>query len=298
MSPQPNDVQQLSEKSGKLVSRRVEDIQPHPSFLRHHLSVSLAELSVVVDAGRSFQQPLEITQENMILSGYAQWEVARRQNWATVPCLQYELEEAEALQWLLRRHRRSNGLNAFARALLALDLEPWLHSKARLNQQLGGHAKGSSKLAEAERLDVRSEIARSAGVSAGNIAKVKQLLASAHEDIFAALRANEISIHRAWLWCRESPEKQREGLTRRRGELGVRKRIRQLISKQQPERPQPIIDAQSLTRSLRAIDLDSADLITVSVIDAPGNGIFVTKKLFNTLSTYQQELALCDMNNR
>jgi len=73
-------------------------------------------------------------------------------------CMEYELTEPESLYWLLERHRRSNGLNDFIRILLALELEPWLKNKARLNQQIGGQDKGSSKLTEAETVDVRSEI--------------------------------------------------------------------------------------------------------------------------------------------
>jgi len=56
-------------------------------------------------------------------------------------------------------HRRSNGLNAFSRILLALELELDFKKKARSNQRSGGQAKGSSNLTEADRVDVRSEIA-------------------------------------------------------------------------------------------------------------------------------------------
>ena len=79
-----------------------------------------------------------------------------------------------------RKHQRSDGLNAFCRILLALELEPWFKARARYNQQLGGQKKGSSNLAEADRLDVRSEIAAAAGVSTGNVSKVKQLASAAH----------------------------------------------------------------------------------------------------------------------
>src|SRR5205085_67717 len=98
---------------------------------------------------------------------------ARLQGRATLPCVEYELTESEALHWLLQRHRRAYALNDFCRILLALDLEPWFKEKARSSQQAGGQDKGSSKLTKAERLDVRSEIAAAAGVSAGNVSKVK-----------------------------------------------------------------------------------------------------------------------------
>jgi hypothetical protein len=89
-------------------------------------------------------------------------------------------------------------MNDFVRILLALDLEPWFKEKARSNQQAGGRSKGSSKLTEAERLDVRSEIAAAAGVSVGNVSKVKQLIMTAQPELVQALRSREVSIRRAW----------------------------------------------------------------------------------------------------
>ena len=99
-------------------------------------------------------------------------------------------------------------MNDFSRILLALDLEPELKEKARQNQSLGGQGKGSSNLTEAARLDVRNAIAKIAGVSVGNITKVKQVLAAAPPNIISALRGRELSIHRAWSWCKLSAENQ------------------------------------------------------------------------------------------
>ena len=112
---------------------------------------------------------------------------------ATVPCIEYELTESEALQWLLQKNHRSNRLNDFCRILLATDLEPSFRERARSNQQAGGHNKGSSNLTEAGRLDVRSEIAAAAGVCVGNV-RVKQLLTTAHWEIRQALHTGEISM--------------------------------------------------------------------------------------------------------
>jgi tetratricopeptide (TPR) repeat protein len=94
---------------------------------------------------------------------------------ATILCIEHDLAEEEALHWLIQSHRPSRGLNSYSRVLLALDLEPSLQERARANQQAGGQTKGSSNLTEAHRLDVRSETAAVAGVSTGNITKVKAL---------------------------------------------------------------------------------------------------------------------------
>ncbi len=172
-----------------------------------------------------------ITRDRTILDGYARLELARLQGRATLPCIEFDLTESEALQWLLQKHRRSNGLNDFSRILLALELEPWFREKARSNQRAGGQNKGSSNLTEAARLDVRSEIAGAAGVSVGNVSKVKQLTLTADSELLQALRGGEISIHRAWRWCKESPERQREELRVYQSERGTKKTIRLLVSR-------------------------------------------------------------------
>ena len=165
----------------QLVTRRPEELRPHPSYVRHRLSVPASRLSALAERGDLvFREPLAITQDNVILDGYALWELSRLQGRMTLQCVKYELTQTEALEWLLQNHRRSNGLNDFIRILLALDLEPLLQETARQNQRVGGQNKGSSTLPEADRLDVRSAIASTAGVSVGNVSKVKQWQALAH----------------------------------------------------------------------------------------------------------------------
>jgi len=210
-------------------------------------------LSALAERGdRAFLEPIMITQVRTILDGYARLELARLQGRATLSCIEYELTESEALHWLLQKHRRSNGLNAFSRILLALDLEAGFREKARSNQQAGGQNKGSSKLTEAEKLDVRSEIAAAAGVSVGNVSKVKRLTLTAHSQLLQALRSGEISIHRASLWCRESPERQREELRFYQSERGIKKTIRTLVSRHRRKSP-PALPADQIAQ-LRAIE--------------------------------------------
>ena len=241
--------------AGQLVTCRLEELRPHPSYLRHHLAVSASQLSALAERGdRAFLEPLVVTQDRTILDGYARLELARLQGRATLSCIEYELTESEALHWLLQKHRRSNGLNAFSRILLALDLEAGFKEKARSNQQAGGQNKGSSKLTEAERLDVRHEIAAAAGVSVGNVSKVKQLTTTAHSDLLQALRSGEISIHRASLWCKDSPEKQREELRSYQSERGIKKTIRTLVSRHRRKSPPAAPDLGNLAGQLSAVE--------------------------------------------
>ena len=120
---------------GRVVIRRGDDLRPHPSYIRHHLAVSTSALSALSEAGDlAFQDPIVITQEGIILDGYARIGLARRVGRLTLSCIQYEFTEPQSLQYLINRHRRFAGLNDFVRILLALDLEPWLAEKGRTNQ--------------------------------------------------------------------------------------------------------------------------------------------------------------------
>src|SRR5712692_2813493 len=137
----------------QFVTYRVDELHPHPSYVRHHLTVPASQLSALAEPGNLvFLEPLVITQEGTILDGYARWNLARLQGRLTLQCIACDLTEEEALHFLLQMHRRSNGLNAFSRILLAQELEPWFREKARSNQRAGGQNKGSSNLTEAEKL--------------------------------------------------------------------------------------------------------------------------------------------------
>jgi hypothetical protein len=200
---------ELGAVHSQLVTCRLDQLRPHSSYVRHQLAVLASQLSAVAEMGDfAFPDPLVVTRDGTLLDGYARLEWARQQGRETLPCLQYEMTEAEALQCLLQKHSGSHGLNAFSRILLAMDLEPWFREKARSNQQAGGHTKGSSNLTKAQRLDVRREMAAAAGVSTGNVAKAKQLTMTGRPELLEAVRSGEISIHRAWLWSKDPSGKQ------------------------------------------------------------------------------------------
>jgi hypothetical protein len=278
---------------GQLVTRRVEELRPHPSFARHHINVPLAALSVAVSqADLGLRELIVITQDNIILKGYAEWQLGGLEGRETVRCIEYTLSEEEALQWLLQSHLQSHVLNDFARIVLALDLEPWLQEKARSNQRSGGQSKGSSTLAKASRVDVRSQIAAAASVSTGNVTKVKQALQLAHADVLEALRLGDVSIHRAWLWSKRDAREQVERLFEHQGKKGVRQTIRQLISRHQSEAPRPVLALPELLRGLQEINRgERARNIEVAVVETPGFGILVTKELFQAIES-QKELPL------
>ncbi len=280
-----------SVETPRLAIHRIAKLRPHPSYVKHHLSVSASQLSALAACGDfAFREPLVITRDRQIIDGYARLELARRQDRVSILCIEYDLTEDAALRWLIQSHRPSRGLNAYSRILLALDLQPSLQEKARANQQAGGRNKGSSKLTEANRLDGRSEIAAVADVSTGNVTKVRQLRRKAHATIEQALRAGEISIHKAWQWSDGSPKKQLENLRLRRLERGIKKKARTLVVEHQAatlrSAPDPrsftVRDLVSLVNCLSAMSMDeSSELGTVvmATLDVSGKGIYITQEL-------------------
>jgi hypothetical protein len=281
----------------RLVTCRLDELRPHPSYVRHHLSVSTAKLSALSEQGElALRAPLAITLDRIILDGYARFELARIKSQPTLSCIEYDLSESEALHWLLQAHRRSEGLNSFCRILLALDLEPSLQANARLNQRVGGQNKGQSNLTEAERLDVRSEIAAAAGTSVGNVSKVKHLIVSADSELLQPLRRGEISIHRAWQWSKTSRENQREQLRRWQSERGIKKTIRTLISRHHQKDFPPAVDFFDLVRHLSTFEIGTLCPVEVAVMKIPGNVVVLTEELFQLLGL--EQLNLCATNSR
>ena len=239
----------------------------------------------------ALREPLITTQEGIVIDGYARLDLARLNGRPTLPCIQYDLTEEDALRWLLQKHRRSHGMNDFCRILLALDLEPSLREKARSNQRVGGQMKGSSNLTDAK-LDARKQIANAAAVSLGNVTKVKQLLESVCPELSQALRSGEISIHRAWGWRTESDERQKAALKTYRNKKGINQAIRTLISRHSSSSGTTAPDLESLIKRLSLLKPDERKSVTVSLIKSSGKAIFVTEELFRSLAPFQEPMPL------
>lgn len=232
-----------------------------------------------------------MTQQGYVLAGQAQWEVAKRHGDLTVACLQFELSEDQALLWLIQKRQGSRGINAFTRILLALELEPYLKERARANQSLGGFMKGSSKMAEADRLDVREEVAAVAGASVGNVSKVRSLLPLAEPSIMAALRDGEVSIHRAFTWI-EQPDSQCQQFELYQNRRGIKRVIRTLQAKQHlPSTGEDRFDLSRLGNALDAIPAETRASVVVGTISVPGNAIVLSTALLKMLES-QGELPL------
>ena len=282
-----------------LVARCVSELRPHPSYARHKLSVQPSKLGALDEQGDlGFSHPLMITQDKFIIDGYARWELAKRRGRPTLNCIEYNLTAEEALEELIRRHRRSRGLCDFIRIELALDLEPQFREAAMLNRQLGGRLKGLSKLTGAEKVDSRLGIAGVAQVSVGNVHKVKYILTHACLPLKEAARANEVSIHLAHKWSHECESSQREHLRIMRIERGLRRTARRVVAAEVVraestgnERVFRLSDFVALVNQLTMIAPDHSEecgSIEVHLVDGPGRAVFITGELLNALNSQKE----------
>lgn len=279
----------LGNKSGgRTVIHAPHDLRPHPAYARHRVTVPTAKLSELRQQGElAFAEPLTITQDRFIVDGYARWELAKEKGNLQLVCVEYELSEAEALRFFLQRHCRSIGLNAFTRIILALELEPLFKEKARSNQQAGGLQKGSSKLTKAEQVHVRSELARAAVVSVGNISKVKQLLENVEPEILEALYDREVSIHWAWKLRKAASEDQLDALGQLRFRKGLMAEIRQRASRRRGRPVPPRTKASDIVIRLNQLKENELHCITVSIVKGTGMELFVTPALAQLIGLEQ-----------
>jgi hypothetical protein len=273
----------------RLVDLSLDQLHPHASYTRHRLSVSAQQLAALAALGDlAFQQPIMVTHTGTIIDGYARWELARRQGRQSLLCLEYKLSEEEALRRLILSHRPSRGYNGYCRSLLALDLEPSFRSRAHANQQIGGQKKGASDLTEAQRVDVRSEIAAVANVSTGNLTKARQVATHADRAIREAAKSGEILVHRAWQLSRLPHHHQRKKLEEFRSCKGVglvsRRLIQKHVAKMAPNRVVPETLGDVL-RPLVPNRVAVLDAVVVSEIDAPGRIAYFTKNAIRTLKS-------------
>ena len=274
----------------QLQTYRVDELRPHPSYVRHGCSVSVSQMSALAALGAlAFREPIVITGDRTIIDGYARLQLARQRGMGSILCLEYDLTNAEALSWLIQSHRPSRGLKSYSRILLALDLEPSLQERALANQQAGGREKGSSSLTEA--LDVRAEIASIAGVSTGNVTKVKQLKKTVQPTVEAALRIGEVSIHKAWQWSRLSPQAQVKELELYHGQKGTTKASRQLIRKHVAKIAPRQLIMPSLGRMLAPLAPQvsgALDSVIVTEIEAPGKVAYLTTIALQALKSLEE----------
>jgi hypothetical protein len=243
----------------RIEERAIIELKPHPALVKNGMLPSASKLVALESLGEAFfEQPLSITQDDLIVDGYARWALAHKQGRETLSCIQYQMTELQALERIIDSHRRPNlsqKWNDFSRISLALSLEPIFREKAREKQSVGGRDKLPPKLTEDEPFDCRKELARLAGVSTGNISKVRLILGSGIPRLVEEARCGAISIHAGWQIARLGPADQEIQLSRRRTHIRRKARIDKLIDLAAPV-------SNSVEASFEQIRLALRDLMT------------------------------------
>lgn len=279
--PTPQDPQ----ASGHVLRYGITDLIPHPAITRLGLSPSAREVSdAITRREQGHWDPIIVSRDRYILTGQAQWMLAQRRKESHIDCLRLDVSETDALLWLIERHKRSICLNDFSRILLALELEPLFRERAASNRSRGGREKGSSNLTEADHVDVRLEVAKAAGVSAGNVSKVKKLILASCPELTEALREGEVSINRAseWIECGRKPE---DSLRLHRSRRGIRRGIRDLIARHRssPIPPSERLDVERIAKAIVAMSPDKRKGVAIGELPGPGWTLVVSSALLRAL---------------
>jgi hypothetical protein len=272
------------------VIRSLDWFKKHPAYVELQLAVSPTQLAALKRLGDFvFKDPLLVTRQGVIIDGYARKEYAGRLDVPTLPCVEFDIGEEEALRMILNKHRRSLGWNDYNRIRMASRLKDVIRASARANQQAGGHFKGSSKLTEA---NVRKGIATAAGVSEGNVTKVDQLRDS-DPGLLTALANSEIRIHKAWLWRKLTGQEQREKLRCYQLDRGLRRPVRaravKHLASAVPEVSWPQLGTSILEEIVQKISFISSigsqtsGKIAIGVVKMPGKAILLTTHLYEDL---------------
>ena len=118
-------------------------------------------------------------------------------------------------------------------------------------------------------------------------------MTTACKELRDALQTGEVSIHRAWLWREMTFEDQRRELMLYRGDRGVKKAIRRLISKHTSKNLMPTESPNlpGLARRLLRLQTPHLSSVAVVAVDVPGKAVFVTEELLQLMPA-QEDLPI------
>jgi hypothetical protein len=260
----------IASSTPQLIFCRVSELRPHPSYVKHGLSAPACKIAALDRLGNlAFEDPIFVTQDGLIIDGYARWELAKKRRMATILCLVYQRTEDEALRHFFWRHPRFHGLNDCTRIELGRDLK----------------------------VDSRKERAQILGVSEGNLSKVDRILEHGSPSTKQAARDREISIRRAAKWSHETVAQQEENLRVLRIERGIRKKARSLvaaISRCKPD--EEVLTVAHLLRQLERLSTMSPEQseefgpVGVVRLHVPTKEIYVTDGLIQGFQRQQEVL--------
>ena len=273
---------QLGPDGGRLVDRPTATLRPHPTYQALCSPIAATRVRRVAQQPGPIREPLLTTSEGTILDGHARWQVALDRQQPSLPCIEYDVTKDEALQIVIQQHRASQGLNAFCRIVMALELEPFFKERSPRSRPATGGRTLSSNLTNAEHRDVRKAIASVAGVATGNVTKVKQLLGTVVPEVRERLVRGEVRIHRAWQWRTLGPKAQRDALWEHLHRGAIKTTIARLVRAHADAGAAARLPHVAATVLGGLARLDAND-VTVAVLDVPGRAVVVMRACFDDL---------------
>jgi hypothetical protein len=153
----------------------------------------------------------------------------------------------------------------------------------------GGRLKGSAKLPNPERIDVRVQIAKIAGVGVRNVSNVKAILGAAHSCLLTALVNGTLTINKALAFCKLPRPQQPEAFAKLLEDRAADKVIRATLSK--GKRQEPNLDVASVLSAFQACESRSPGSLVVRRGRSGRTTISVSNELLDKI-TPQTELQL------
>jgi hypothetical protein len=238
----------MSHLEGRPVLRSLGQLRQHPALDAIGWTGTIQDLD---EAARSKSQSVPelilVTTDGTILAGFGRWRLAAFEGRREIRCIEYPFSsEDESLQFIIRHHQLQRGWNAFIRIRLALKLESYFQQSALKNMRAGGKYKGSANLPEVQRIDVRQEIGKIAGVGARN---VRTILHTAHPRLIEALRDGTLTINRAIQFCKLPKKMQMEQFIRYSEGRAINRVIRRSIA--QPKEKKASVDVLAVLDALQ-----------------------------------------------
>jgi hypothetical protein len=219
---------------------RTTDLKLHKSISSNRIEPDPVQLHELQMLGESlFETPIRINQRNEIIDGQKRWLIAKRTGRDWLKCEISRLNDEDTLKELLKNHLPGSSLNPFCRILIALEMEKFHEKRAHDNRVLGGEKKQLLFLADAERANVRTLVARDAGVSPSAVRQVKIILRSNPcEELLAALRSETVRINRGYQLCGFPLNIQRNALSSKNLRRSNREKAEQLVVRLAPKSDQ------------------------------------------------------------
>jgi len=178
----------------------------HPAFNELNLADWLIH-SESQGKPKDVHEPILITNQGILLAGFAEWHAAVCAGHREIVCIEFALNVQER----------------------------YFQSKALANQIAGGKHKGLANLPKAQQIDVREKIADLAGASPRTVGNVKVIRKKAHPSLIEALHNGTITINVALEICEFDTTRQVEELARFLAKRANRKTYREYIDKLQVE---------------------------------------------------------------